>query len=170
MNEKSKGAGKGSKSKQGKKSGAPIDPQAFKQEPSMVRDHLGNMTFARYPFNTSIRELLAGNEQQQQHQHEHAKRTEMDVDQTGQAPKRNAENETEQQAKRRSPTPGRASAVASAGTPYPPLPAHQLAHGFGDPWAAAAASSSQGSPLRMLVLKLKLPGMMKCQPRAEARL
>ena len=55
--DKGKGGKGGGKSKKGKKGGAPIDPQAFRQEPSMVRDQLGNLTFARYPFNISIREL-----------------------------------------------------------------------------------------------------------------
>ena len=145
-----KGKGKG-KAKKGKKIGAPVDPHAFKQEPAMVKDHLGNLTFARYPLNISIRELTA--EQVPQMGSPAAKQSDsvvqnMEVDKAGQAPKRYANaNETEQQAKRRSPTPARGgSDLAEGGAPYPPPPAHQQHSGcVRDPWAAAASSTARSS-------------------------
>ena len=85
--DKGKGGKGGGKSKKGKKGGAPIDPQAFRQEPSMVRDQLGNLTFSRYPFNISIRELKEDGEVDQQHEEKQQRREasrDMEVDQAGQ--------------------------------------------------------------------------------------
>ena len=153
--DKGKGGKGGGKTKKGKKGGAPINPQAFRQEPSMVRDQLGNLTFSRFPFNISIRELTKETATSQEEKKKRETNTQdMDVDSAGQASKRQAEKSgAEQDAKRRSPTPHRgAHGWVDHSSPYPPLPAHHQAHHqapatewASDPWAAAACTARSSS-------------------------
>ena len=119
-----KGSGKG-KSKKGKK-GIPVDAAAFRQEPVQVREGLASLSFARYPFNISVRPLEMddpGRDTQA-----------MPVDQEGQqAQKRQAEQPaTDQSIKRRSPTPSRDSQ-----RPY-----HPPSSWGADPWASYAQHGS----------------------------
>ena len=128
-----KGAGKG-KSKRSKK-GIPVDTMAFKQEPEPVREGLASLSFARFPFNISVRPLEMDGA---------AGRTAMHVDQEGQpAQKRQAaQPPVDQSIKRRSPTPSR-----DAQKPY-----HQQPAWGADPWASysqhATPSSSSARPPR----------------------
>ena len=114
-----KGAGKG-KGKKSKK-GIPVNPLAFRQEPEQVREGLASLSFARCPFNISVRPLESGDKVRDPQA--------MPVDQEGQpASKRQAEQQAEQKVKRRSPTPTRAGQ----------RPHHQQAGWGTDPWANAA--------------------------------
>ena len=127
-----KGKGKGADFKggakgKGKKTGKlPVDESAFKQEPMEARQGLANMTFSRYPFNISIRNLDSQDAQSIPQA--------MPVDQEGApASKRLAEaHAAAQDVKRRSPSRETRHYRPAEGWPT-------------DPWASAAAATSRHS-------------------------
>ena len=127
-----KGKGKGkTKSHKGVRNAAPVDTNSFRRAPAILRDGLGNLAFARFPFTIAVRRLT-------------------DEAAAPEQPKRNMDGPLPPP-KKRTPTPDRPYAPA-AGTESQPM---QHDHPMVDAWAqaratsAAAASTASTDELRL---------------------
>ena len=135
-----KGAGKGEGKGKGKGRkasgpGIPLDPAAFKRCAPLVRDQLGNMHFARFPFSISIRTLRLEQSEPRSN-----------------SVKRYTEPMDREDSKRRSPTPEATlqrqqahQAAPLQGDLSQQMMKQELGPGIPDPWAVAAATATSAA-------------------------